>query len=68
MLAFLLAAVVAAPLHIDAAADHPLAVVLRTGQPLLSPVLPEQFRDSVHAAVGACLIVPLVTRSGAAGA
>jgi PAS domain S-box-containing protein len=57
-----------APLHIDAAAEHPLAVVLRTGQPLLTPVLPEQFRDRVHAAIGACLIVPLIARSGAAGA
>jgi PAS domain S-box-containing protein len=57
-----------AQLNVDSAADHPLAVVLRTGQSLLTPVLPEEFKETVSTVIGACLIVPLVTRSGAAGA
>jgi PAS domain S-box-containing protein len=56
------------PQHLEVTADHPVAVTLRTGQALLTPVLPEQLRTTVNTPIGACLIVPLVTRSGTTGA
>ncbi|MCA1646449.1 MAG: GAF domain-containing protein [Chloroflexi bacterium] len=54
--------------RLDAHADHPVAVVMRTGQPVLSSVLPDEFRQKSADAFVSGLIVPLVTREAATGA
>lgn len=55
-------------LRFDPAGDHPVAVVMRTGQPFLSSALPEELhRPSAEPSVSG-LIVPLVTRGAPTGA
>ena len=49
--------------RIDLAADHPVAVVMRTGRSLLAPQ-----PQAADGARESWLIVPLVTRSGVTGA
>jgi signal transduction histidine kinase len=53
---------------IDPTTDHPVARVMRTGQPILAPPMVEQFRQSGGGAFASALSVPLVTRTGTAGA
>ncbi|MDQ6674131.1 MAG: GAF domain-containing protein [Chloroflexota bacterium] len=53
---------------IDAASDHPVAVVTRTGCPLLAPPGLQPFTHAGDARHASCLIVPLVTSAGPTGA
>jgi len=53
---------------IDPAGDHPVAVLTRTGQPVLSPPQPPPFRHERDTRAESCLIVPLGTSAGVTGA
>jgi PAS domain S-box-containing protein len=53
---------------IDPAGDHPVAVLIRTGQPVLSPPQPPPFRHERDTRPESCLIAPLVTSAGVTGA
>jgi GAF domain-containing protein len=57
-----------AGLRLDPHGDHPVAVVMRTSQPLLSSVLPEEFRQQSGGAFVSGLIVPLIARGAPTGA
>jgi PAS domain S-box-containing protein len=54
--------------RLDPQADHPVAVVMRTNQPVLSSALPDDFRQKSASAFVSGLIVPLVTRGAPTGA
>jgi PAS domain S-box-containing protein len=54
--------------RIDPAGEHPVAVVMRTGQFLLAPPQAQPFGHPGDGRHESCLIVPLVTRSGVTGA
>jgi signal transduction histidine kinase len=57
-----------AGLRLDPRGDHPVAAVMRTGQPVLSSDLPEAFRQRSAGAFVSGLIVPLITRGAPTGA
>jgi len=57
-----------AGLRLSPRTDHPVAAVIRTGQPFLSSDLPETFRQKSAGAFVSGLIVPLITRGAPTGA
>ncbi|HEV7663640.1 MAG TPA: GAF domain-containing sensor histidine kinase, partial [Chloroflexota bacterium] len=54
--------------HTDLQGDHPIAVVVRSGEPRLAPAISPRFRERGARVFESAVIVPLVTRSGTAGA
>src|SRR6266852_1153377 len=58
----------AAGLRLDPHGDDPVAVVMRTGQPMLSSDVPDGFGQQSVSAFASGLIVPLTTRGAPTGA